>query len=112
MLWCFAASVFWCLGDHSSPRGSEELSTTNSIAYLFEDYPRTLFPLSTTSVIAEKRGDKILEYIYQKVLNSGETEHSFLAQTRCYSSKQGFHLRRTMKLDPVAEVFIYDLIYR
>ena len=45
-------------------------------------------------------------------LNSTETEHSFLAQTRCYSSKQGFHLRRTVKLDPVAEVFIYDLIYR
>lgn len=28
------------------------------------------------------------------------------------SSKQGFHLRRTVQLDPVAEVFIYDLIYR
>jgi hypothetical protein len=26
--------------------------------------------------------------------------------------KQGFHLRRTVKLDPVAELFIYDIIYR
>ena len=55
---------------------------------------------------------QVLQYVYQKVLNANETEHSFLAQARCYSSKQGFHLRRTMKLDPVAEIFIYDLIYR
>jgi hypothetical protein len=45
-------------------------------------------------------------------MNPGATEHSFLAQARCYSSKQGFHLRRTVKLDPVAELFIYDLVYR
>jgi hypothetical protein len=45
MLCFLAASVFWCLGDHSSPRGSEELSTTNSIAYLFEDYPPQLIPV-------------------------------------------------------------------
>ena len=57
-------------------------------------------------------GQKVLEYVYQRVLNPKETEHSFLAQARCYSSKQGFHLRRTVKLDPVAELFIYDVIYR
>jgi Reverse transcriptase (RNA-dependent DNA polymerase) len=93
-------------------QGRTVLTPQNSITYLLEDYPRTLFPLSTTKVIAEQWGDKVLEYIYQKVLKGGETDHSFLAQTRCYSSKQGFHLRRTMKLDPVAELFIYDLIYR
>src|SRR5258706_8122009 len=84
---------------------------TNSVAYLLSDYPRTLFPLSTTRVIAEKWGQQVLDYVYQKVLNPSEPEHSFLVQARCYSSKQGFHLRRTVKLDPVAELFIYDLVY-
>jgi hypothetical protein len=87
-------------------------NAAGSIPYLLKDYPRTLFPLSTTRVIAESWGQQVLEYLYQKVLNVNEPEHSFLAQARCYSSKQGFHLRRTMKLDPVAEIFIYDLIYR
>jgi len=85
---------------------------SNSVSYLLSDYPRTLFPLSTTRVIAENWGQQVLDYVYQKVLNPAEVEHSFLAQARCYSSKQGFHLRRTVKLDPVAELFIYDLVYR
>jgi len=91
---------------------SPRIDATNSIGYLLSDYPRTLFPLSTTRVIAERWGQQALGYVYQKVLNPAETEHSFLAQARCYSSKQGFHLRRTVKLDPVAELFIYDLVYR
>jgi hypothetical protein len=85
---------------------------TNSVSYLLSDYPRTLFPLSTTRVIAEKSGQQVLDYVYQKVLNPAEPEHAFLAQARCYSSKQGFHLRRTVKLDPVAELFVYDIVYR
>jgi hypothetical protein len=84
----------------------------NSVTYLLNDYPRTLFPLSTTKLIAEKWGQQTLDYVYQQVLNPAAKEHSFLSQARCYSSKQGFHLRRTVKLDPVAEVFIYDLVYR
>ena len=88
------------------------LNAASSVSYLLSDYPRTLFPLSTTRVVAETWGQQVLEYVYQKVLNPAEIEHSFLPQARCYSSKQGFHLRRTVKLDPVAELFIYDLIYR
>lgn len=88
------------------------MSTYTSIHYLLEDYPKTLFPLSATSVIAGNAGDEVLKYIYEKVLNRNESEHSFLSQTRCHASKQGFHLRRTVKLDPVAELFIYDIVYR
>jgi hypothetical protein len=91
---------------------AESPSAAGSVSYLLNDYPRTLFPLSTTRVIAENWGEQVLEYVYQKVLNPDDKDHSFLAQARCYSSKQGFHLRRTMKLDPVAELFIYDLVYR
>ncbi len=93
----------------SAPAG---LDASNSVSYLLADYSRTLFPLSTTRVIAERWGQQTLDYVYQKVLNPAEADHSFLAQARCYSSKQGFHLRRTVKLDPVAELFVYDLIYR
>lgn len=88
------------------------MSTYNSVQYLLDDYPRTLFPLSTTKVIAETTGTEVLQYIYEKVLNPNEPAHSFLSQARCHASKQGFHLRRTVKLDPVAELFIYDIIYR
>jgi hypothetical protein len=91
---------------------STKRDASNSVSYLLSDYARTLFPLSTTRVLAENWGQQTLDYVYQKILNPTETEHSFLAQARCYSSKQGFHLRRTVKLDPVAELFIYDLIYR
>lgn len=88
------------------------MSTYTSIKYILEDYPRTLFPLSTTRVIAENAGSEVLKYIYEKVLNRNEPACSFLSQARCHASKQGFHLRRTVKLDPVAELFIYDIVYR
>src|SRR5436190_8425218 len=101
---------------HSPESAPHRLPTTrdptHSTGLLLNDYPRTLFPLSTTRVIAERWGQQALDYVYQKVLNPSEPEHAFLAQARCYSSKQGFHLRRTVKLDPVAELFIYDLVYR
>lgn len=88
------------------------ITAVNTGSYLLEDYPRSLFPLTTTRVMTEKWGQQILEYVYQKVLNPNEPDHAFLAQARCYSSKQGFHLRRTVKLDPVAELFVYDLVHR
>lgn len=89
------------------------MSNYTTVHYLLEDYPKTLFPLSSTKILVENNAKEILEdYVYQKVLNHSEVEHSFLAQVRCYSSKHGLHLRRTVKLDPVSELFIYDLIYR
>jgi hypothetical protein len=83
-----------------------------TLQYFLEDYPRTLFPLATTRILIENHGDAILKYIYEKVLNESEKDYSFVPQLPCYASKTGFHLRRTVKLDPVAELFIYDLVYR
>lgn len=82
------------------------------LQYLLEDQPRTLFPLTITNVLAQNHADELLKYIYEKVLNPKEPEHSFLPQIGCYAAKTGFHLRRTVKLDPVAELFVYDLVYR
>jgi hypothetical protein len=66
------------------------MTTYTSIQYLIDDYPRTLFPLSTTKVIAENIGDEVLKYIYEKVLNKEETSYSFLSQARCYASNKAF----------------------
>lgn len=86
--------------------------TYSTLQYLLDDYPRTLFPLNTTLVVLQNSEKTVSDYIYQKVINGTEQEHSFLTQTRCFASKHGLHLRRTVKLDPVAEYFIYDLVYR
>ena len=88
------------------------MTNSNSVRYLLEDYPKTLFPLSTTKVVVENNAESLFEYIYEKVLNKNEKDYSFLSQVRCYSLKHDLHLRRTVKLDPVADLFIYDLIYR
>lgn len=83
-----------------------------TLQYFLADYPRTLFPLATTRILIENHADAILKHIYEKILNKSEQEYSFVSQLPCYASKTGFHLRRTVKLDPVAELFIYDLVYR
>lgn len=88
------------------------MTSYSCLQYLLEDHPRTLFPLTTTHVLVQNHADELLRYIYEKVLNQAEPDHSFLPQLHCYAAKTGFHLRRTVKLDPVAELFIYDLVYR
>ncbi|MEO1074923.1 MAG: antiviral reverse transcriptase Drt5 [Bacteroidota bacterium] len=80
--------------------------------YLLEDHPRTLFPLNTTKIVVQHCADRVLKYVYEKVLDQSEKSHSFLNQTVCYSSKRGLHLRRTVQLDPVASIFLYDVVLR
>lgn len=77
--------------------------------YLLEDLARTLFPLSTTKVVVTKALPEIQQHITE-ILDQ-KTEDAFLVQQRCYASKTGYHLRRTVALDPVAAYFVYDLIY-
>jgi hypothetical protein len=87
-------------------------SPFTSLLYLAEDYPRTLFPLSTTSVIAASCGQAVLDFVYQKILTPGAKDYAFHSQQRVYAAKKGFHLRRTVKLDPIAEIFLYDIAFR
>ena len=42
------------------------MNNYTSIQYLIDDYPRTLFPLSTTEIVAKNSGDKIIKYINEK----------------------------------------------
>lgn len=76
------------------------------------DHESTLFPLSTSRLMVEMHSQELSGYIYQKVLNESEQADNFLSQQRVYSTKPNGHLRRTFKLDPVAEFFIYDMVYR
>jgi hypothetical protein len=87
------------------PAPPEPYSTT---LFYQEDFGRTLFPLKTNRLIIENGEDEIRSYL--DLCNSGKM--SFLPQTRVYASKDSRHLRRTVKLDPVAEYFIYDLVFR
>lgn len=82
----------------------------NSIKFLNDDYPFTLFPLELNRIMISTLGEDIAEHVYLRILN--EKSQHFLQQIPVYASKPGMHLRRTVKLDPVAEFFIYDLIYR
>lgn len=81
-------------------------------AFFLQDHGSTLFPMATSKLMVEFHGNELSEYIYQKVLAESEVADNFLAQQRVYSTKPNGHLRRTFKLDPVAEFFIYDLVYR
>jgi hypothetical protein len=80
--------------------------------YLLDDYPRTLFPLTTTSVLVEQFSAELKDYVYNRVLAPASTLPGFPVQQRCYAAKRGHSLRRTVKLDPAAEFFIYDVVFR
>ncbi len=76
--------------------------------FYLDDLQRTLFPLATNKVLVELGLERLVEYGEEIATGSG----SFLPQRRVYANKDDIHLRRTVKLDPVAEVFIYHLVYK
>jgi Reverse transcriptase (RNA-dependent DNA polymerase) len=88
----------------------------SSVAFFLEDYQRTLFPLRTNKILAEAGFKKVLEFGHKgsSTSASGPSSNgpSFLPQKRVFAMKAGWHLRRTFKLDPIAEIFLYDLVYR
>ncbi|WP_340644631.1 antiviral reverse transcriptase Drt5 [Phenylobacterium sp.] len=79
----------------------------SSREFFLEDVPRTLFPLTTNKILVERGAAELLAFAKNIVAGNG----SFLPQRRVYANKDALHLRRTVKLDPVAEFFLYDLIY-
>ncbi len=79
----------------------------STLRFYLEDYPRTLFPLSTNKVVIENGEASVRAFI--QGCKAGQ--NSFLPQHRVYAAKDALHLRRTVKLDPVAEYFVYDLVY-
>ena len=88
------------------------LSFKGTIEYFLADFPRTLFPLDTNRVLIEHAANTLANVIYESITHNSESEKSFLSQTRAYAAKPNFHLRRTLKLDALAEFFLYDITYR
>lgn len=85
---------------------------TSTVNFFETDFPATLFPLKTNLLLVKEHSAELSDYIYQRVLNPGCEADKFLPQHRVYATKPRGHLRRTVKLDPVAEFFIYDICYR
>lgn len=85
-----------------------EAPTYSAKQFFLDDYPRTLFPLVTNKILVQFGEDKIRSYLE----TLGPTGGAFLPQQRVYASKDALHVRRTVKLDVVAEYFLYDVMYR
>ncbi|EGV32759.1 hypothetical protein ThidrDRAFT_0879 [Thiorhodococcus drewsii AZ1] len=85
---------------------------TSAVSFFERDFSGTLFPLKTNLLLVQKHSAEISDYIYQRVLNDAHPEDNFLSQQRVFATKPRGHLRRTAKLDPVAEYFLYDVVYR
>ena len=84
-----------------------------SIEFFNYDYKSTLFPLETCSILVNNGAAEIEAYVQRCLSKEQPNEaYQFLAQTRVYAAKPQSHLRRTVKLDPVAEYFLYDIIFR
>ncbi|MCD4657794.1 MAG: orotate phosphoribosyltransferase [Planctomycetes bacterium] len=83
-----------------------------TLEYFSNDFPKGLFPLDINKIVIENCAHELHNYIYGKFLSIDYPDDHFLPQIRCFASKHGLHLRRTHKLDPIAEYYIYNLVYR
>jgi hypothetical protein len=84
-------------------------SITTSQQFFLWDYESTLFPLNANRLLVEKYSSEVLQFVQSERL---ATEGSFQSQHRVFATKRGWFLRPTVKLDPVAEFFFYDFVYR
>ena len=86
---------------------------SKTIEFFTEDQNRSLFPLATNAFMVERNAEGMGAYIEESIKHPEESvRENFLLQKRVYADKSGHHLRRTAKLDPVAEFYLYDLVYR
>jgi hypothetical protein len=77
--------------------------------FIIDDQPKTLFPNKTNRLLIE-HGEKLIQDHIAKCFSKSESSYSFMPQQRVYAAKYGLNLRRTVKLDPVAEYYIYDIV--
>ena len=85
---------------------------TTTLDFYQTDFPATLYPLKTNWFMVNGHSKELSDYIYQRITNENYPGDNFLPQQKVYATKPKGHLRRTVKLDPVAEYFIYDIVYR
>ncbi|NES05127.1 MAG: orotate phosphoribosyltransferase, partial [Okeania sp. SIO2F4] len=78
--------------------------------FILDDLKRTLFPLNLSEYIAKYAQSHLSELINK--IYSDKKNENFNPQTRVYSDKPNRAVRRTLKLDPVAEWYIYYIAYK
>jgi len=83
----------------------------NTLKFILEDQAKTLFPNRTTQLLIQ-HGEPLIKAYIAKCFDENEPSFSFLPQQRVYAAKHGLNLRRTVKLDAVAEYYIYDIVNR
>ena len=77
------------------------------------DFLSTLFPMETCRFLIDQGTVEIDAHIQRCLSKTDEDKaYQFLAQSRVYASKPRNHLRRTVKLDPVSEYFLYEVVFR
>ena len=59
--------------------------------------------------MVEQYSKELLGFVQEEQLT---TNSGFQSQRRVFATKRGWFLRPTVKLDPVAEFFFYDFVYR
>ena len=87
------------------------MTSYTTVNFYLDDYRKTLFPMETNRFLIEAGATEIKAFL-QKCLDEDHESYSFRSQTRVYAGKSRNHLRRTVKLDPLAEFYVYDLIFR
>ena len=86
------------------------MATLRDSLHFFEwDYGNTLFPLNTNRLLLTASSDHVSDFISSQIINGNS---SFQPQQEVFAAKGGLLLRRTVKLDPVAEYFLYDIVFR
>jgi hypothetical protein len=79
--------------------------------FIVEDQAKTLFPIKTSQLLIQ-HGERLIAEHIAKCFDENQPAFSFLPQQRVYAAKHGLNLRRTVKPDPVAEYYIYNLVNR
>ena len=87
-------------------------TTNDSQSFFLNDYGQTLFPLKTNRFLGKFGFGKLIEFGRSAVSKDEKSTPAFLPQRSVSALKAGWHQRRTVKLDPVAEAFIYDFMFR
>ena len=80
-------------------------------AFYLGDYEWTLFPMETCRFVIDKGSKEISKYI-EEIANPKLKDCCFLPQETVFAAKKGHHQRRTVKLDPVAEFYMYEMAYK
>lgn len=90
------------------PSGIKLPKSFSARDFYLEDLPRTLFPLTTNKILVDQGSTELLAFADNIFTNNS----SFLPQRRVHANKDALHLRRTIKLDAVAEFYFYHLIHK